>query len=86
MRDLLFIAVSTLLILNVECSVWPKDDPLNTNETEAEIYLKETNEKLGEQSRNLTEASWGYATNINDETAAAEVSHTQSPLGLNILC
>jgi hypothetical protein len=86
MRDLLFIAVSTLLILNVECSVWPKDDSLNTNETEAEIYLQKTNEELGEQLRILTEASWGYATNITDETAAAEVSHTQSPLGLNILC
>jgi hypothetical protein len=86
MRDLLFIVVSTLFILNIECSVWPKDDSLNTNETEAVIYLIETNVKLGEQLRILTEASWGYATNINDETAAAEVSHTQSPLRLNILC
>jgi peptidyl-dipeptidase A len=74
MRDLLFIAVSTLFILNIECSVWPKDDSLNTNETEAVIYLIETNVKLGEQLRILTEASWGYATNINDETAAAEIA------------
>jgi len=35
--------------------------------------LNETNAKLGEQLRKITEAQWNYATKINDATVKAQV-------------
>jgi len=73
MRDLFLLFVSAFLCLSIDSNILPKEDSLITNETLAIQYLIETNLKLGEQSRKLSEARWNYATNINDATSQAQV-------------
>lgn len=48
-------------------------EPLNTNETQAEEYLKEANNKLGEENNILQTAQWNYATNITEENERLQV-------------
>jgi hypothetical protein len=45
-----------------------------TNETEAQLFLKDVDKKLGEMKSNVVFSQWDFNTDINDENEKKVVS------------
>jgi hypothetical protein len=45
-----------------------------TNETEAQLFLKDVDKKLGEMKSNVIFSQWNFNTDINDENEKKVVS------------